>query len=888
MLHEIVEGLYFHCSLSVCVSDSSCEQNSSQTFWKFNASLLKDPIYDKSHIRAEVRKFYSSLYSRTEVENGRLSDLVHNLPTLNDNEANELEGELTLEELSVALKNMKNGRSPGSDGFPVEFFKFFWKKLGIFVLRSLNDGFRRGQLSTTQKEGIIVCLPKTDKSRDLIKNWRPISLLNIVYKIGSASIANRIKKVLPSLIHEDQTGFIKGRYIGDNVRLIYDIINHVTTHNKPGILLCLDFEKAFDSLDWGFMFQVLSFFGFKQDILNWISVFYNDIKSTVLVNGNISDWFPILRGCRQGDPISPYLFVLCVEIMGNMIRTNANIKGITINQREYKLTQYADDSELLLDGDRESFEQSLHTVETFGKLSGLKLNISKTSATWLGSNRNSNIKYLPHLQLQWNPDKFKILGIWFTNDLNDCVDLNYNEKFREILILYKIWLKRQLTPLGSVAILKSLILSKLTFLWILLPNPPDNMVQQIQNSVFEFVWNCKNDKVSRKTSTQSVEKGGLGIPDIRIYMDSLKLSWVKKAMTCNLPWKYILIENCPLIQKLEHLGTQLPKSNRLNDFLTNLLDAYARFGQKINVTNCDDALAEPIFYNNKIRIGNNCIYHDSWYNAGIRYVKDLICNNGNFLTFQAFNVKYNVNGVNFFTHMQCVAAIRTFLRRESILVENSNSSTVNATVRVLFSCLKGSQKFYRILNSSNVKPNFSSTWEAKLVCTIDWNTIFYIVNRIKEVKLKWFQMRIVQRILGTNVTLRCMNLRQNDNCSFCDRDRENITHLFLSCNIVKNFLEQVKTCFVQAGIIQRDFILEPLLLLFGYSKAKEIDETFLYVMLVLRFYIYKCRCEGSLPQHVAFIQYLHKKYLVEHEIARQNLKLENFEQRWLKWQSLFP
>ena len=116
-------------------------------------------------------------------------------------------------------------KSPGSDGFTVEFFKVFWQKLGHFVVRSLNEGFQKGELSSTQKEGIIICIPKADKDRNFIKNWRPISLLNVVYKIGSSCIANRIEPVLPMLIN-DQTGFISNRCI-----FLFPL-DHVTTkHN---------------------------------------------------------------------------------------------------------------------------------------------------------------------------------------------------------------------------------------------------------------------------------------------------------------------------------------------------------------------------------------------------------------------------------------------------------------------------------------------------------------------------------------------------------------------------------------------------------------------------------------------------------------------------------
>ena len=218
-----------------------------------------EEIYQSKDIIQEVKVFYERLYSERQIEDCEILDMAQDIPMLTLLEKTSLEGEITLAEASLELKNMKNYISPG---FTAEYFKFFWLQLGSFVVRSLNGGFRKGELSTTQKEGVIICIPKGDKSKDLIKNWRPISLLNVVYKIGSACIAKRLKSVLPSLISEDQTGFMANRYVGDNIRLIYDLISYLYRENKPGLLLCLDFEKAFDSVDWKFMFKVLRAFWF--------------------------------------------------------------------------------------------------------------------------------------------------------------------------------------------------------------------------------------------------------------------------------------------------------------------------------------------------------------------------------------------------------------------------------------------------------------------------------------------------------------------------------------------------------------------------------------------------------------------------------------------------
>ena len=157
---------------------------------------------------------------------------------------------------------MKNNKSPGLDGFTVEFFKFFWTDIGHFILQSLNYGYRNGSLSITQKQGVITCIPKQNKSWINLKNWRPISLLNVIYKLASAVISNRLKKVLDNIINGNQKGFIAGRLLGENVRLIYDVLFESKKQNLPGLLLPIDFEKAFDTVSWKFIMKVLDYFNF--------------------------------------------------------------------------------------------------------------------------------------------------------------------------------------------------------------------------------------------------------------------------------------------------------------------------------------------------------------------------------------------------------------------------------------------------------------------------------------------------------------------------------------------------------------------------------------------------------------------------------------------------
>ena len=187
-------------------------------------------------------------------------------------------------------------------------------------------------------------IPKENKCKKFLKNWRPITLLNAIYKIASGSIANRIKQVLNKLISADRTGFIEGRFVGENTCLVYDMLHYTEEQNIPGLLLLIDFEKAFDSLSWSFINKVLKLFHFGPSIRKWIRVLYKNSHSAVTQCGCLSDFFKLGRGCRQGDPISPYLFILCAEILSIRIRNNKNIKGIKTDNMEFKFSQYADDA----------------------------------------------------------------------------------------------------------------------------------------------------------------------------------------------------------------------------------------------------------------------------------------------------------------------------------------------------------------------------------------------------------------------------------------------------------------------------------------------------------------------------------------------------------------
>ena len=152
-----------------------------------------------------------------------------------------------------ALKNFSKNKSPGTDGLTAEFYSFFWDLLSDTMVNSFNYGFQKGELTISQRQSIIRLIPKKDKNLSRLKNWRPISLLNLDYKIATKALALRLKKVLPSIINDAQTGYMEDQFIGENIRLISDILHFTARQNLEGIALFIDCEKAFDSLEWDFL-----------------------------------------------------------------------------------------------------------------------------------------------------------------------------------------------------------------------------------------------------------------------------------------------------------------------------------------------------------------------------------------------------------------------------------------------------------------------------------------------------------------------------------------------------------------------------------------------------------------------------------------------------------
>ena len=606
--------------------------------------LKKDntSIHNPEDILEEMRNFYENLFKKKKnVEIGKtpFKNISKNLTKLDNNDKIIMEKEITLEELQNIIIKSKNNKSPGPDGFTNEYYKILWPTIKIILLKLLNAYRNKNLLNPSQLEGTITCIPKGDKIRNNLKNWRPITLLNAIYKFNSGILAHRIKNVLPKLINPDQKGFINGRFLGENTRLIYDIIEECNNQNSKALLILIDFEKAFDSISWEFIAKILALFNFGENTINWVKSLQIGSTSKILQNGNFSKNITLERGCRQGDPVSPYLFVLAAELLAEAVRSNKEIQGIKLYNQEHKISLYADDTTLLLKPNEMNIRNCMQTLFEFEQVSGLRVNKEKTKVAKLGVWGDNRNILCQDLKLDWT-QKFTLLGINYNIDnINNITDNNIDQKIGEIKKLICLWNTRNLTPYGKITIVKSLFISKITHILLSLPSPTFDTFNKLEELFKKIIWQGKGPKFRTEIMETQTSLGGMKMTNLRVFDASLKLSWLKRLNNQTKGWSEFPI-HYRILDTLKY-GDLFPKQvldNIKNKFWKDMVRCIINLNKTLKFTKWIQIQNMPLWYNSALNIE----YRKNWENKGYHILNDVLDNNGNLFTLE----KMNENGIN--------------------------------------------------------------------------------------------------------------------------------------------------------------------------------------------------------------------------------------------------
>ena len=469
------------------------------------------------------KDFYKELYSYESCD--RLDqDYYLNFTRKLSNEQREvIDQPLSINDLKKALWGMREEGSPGPNGLTVKFYKFFFDDLAPFILNFVQYCFNTGQVSESFKMSYTILLPKEGGSLLEVKNYRPISLLNITFKILTKALANKVAPFLEELVHPDQAAVIRGRSIQHHNHTIRDIISLAKLREDNACILSIDQQKAFDRVSHEWLFKVLENCNFGNNFLRWIKILNHDASSKILLNKMLTPEYKISRGVRQGDVLSPILYILSLEPLLEKIRQDISISGLHIpNKGTQKLLAFADDTNFFT-SDCNSVKNIIKAFKCFGNASGSLINVNKTKCMPIGE----GLVLDQEIEIE-SVDELKMLGIYYTNSLNQISTRNWDHIITDIeKKLNRIYYK-QATIFGRSILVNTYIEPKLIYPAMTL-DPPAQIIKSFKKLIRAFVFKGTLPCIRHVTIIQTKYEGGINLHDIESKIVSFRFKYLYKV-----------------------------------------------------------------------------------------------------------------------------------------------------------------------------------------------------------------------------------------------------------------------------------------------------------------------------------------------------------------------
>ena len=817
-------------------------------------------ITSQTLIENEIRLFYKDLYSlsgRIIESPNEIVDFLPpdcNPPKLSEEQADFLDSDFTLEEISLFLKNTKEDSSPGYSGITYKFIKHFFTPLGHFLVRAAKDIFRKGIFPQPLRIGIISLLPKGEKDKKYLQNWRPIVLLDSVYKIFSGVLSNRVNKVLPSIISNSQSGFVPGRSMFDSLRLVMDVIEWGKAHSQAGIIISIDYRKAFDTLSHSFIQNALYFFGFGEIFRKWIGITQNKFQVCTSHSGNISPCFYLQRGVKQGDPVSPGLFIICLEILSLKIQYDSLVSGYRIGNTIIKQSYFADDTLFFLSRCEASVRRVVEILNSFGHLSGLFINQEKSLMMEFGI--SPGIPFCPDIPFV-RAKKMAYLGLVITWNLIG-LEVNITDKLKEVKKIANSWRNRNLSIYGRNVVAKSLMISKIYNVLMVIPNLKIKHIKEFESAIFDFLWGGR-DVVRRKDAMITESHGGLNLPNIQAQITAFKISWFRRLFSSDKLWAKVLNEFL--------LKIYVNQKVDLTDLLFNGDLWYIKIANKISSTFWKSVFKAPISPSRDFIKKNPetsldlCLWDSSFIKHNLRslspkkfpslknkikFVSDLVNQNTNQLfslvDFTAIHGEVNRAHFDIVIH-----SVKTFLESIRLNVRHIFFQNPCRPFWLYFFNLtpkgcNGWTRLIRLNRSDNIRV-LELKWEdclGRRLGPLFWDRTYKNHNTILfNNKLRWFQYQINRGSLKVNRIISKFIPNQSDRCTFCNIHEENIVHLLWSCDHVSRFLDSLGTYLDSLDINWPPRSREAFL--FGDHRHPFLSKEG-YIYLQIKYYVWVTRC----------------------------------------------
>jgi len=379
----------------------------------------------------------------------------------------------------------------------MEFFHECEQEVAPDLLQAFTAMLNEGATLTFINKGVITLIPKSgDRAR--LNNWRPITLFGSIYKILAKVLAGRLQAALPHIIRPNQTGFVEGRSILDNVFIAQEALGWAEESNQDLVLLLLDFEKAFDRIEWNFLFTALEKLGFEKTWIRWVRSLYKEVTSAIKMNGELGPDFQLAKSVRQGCPLAPYLFILATDVLGYMLADpKYGVEGLSLPKGGFIRDQtFVDDTALYLKGIPPNLDKAQRVFTQFSSASGTRINWHKSAAIWASKNEQT-WQWGTEVDLKWilDGEGIRYVGVQVRSHLPQ--EANFDKMMMALKSKLINWSHNQLSLAGRILVANQVLLASMWYItacW----NPNPRMTTQIRGVVRNFIWVARTPQPTPK------------------------------------------------------------------------------------------------------------------------------------------------------------------------------------------------------------------------------------------------------------------------------------------------------------------------------------------------------------------------------------------------------
>lgn len=821
-----------------------------------------EKISDLVGILEEVQKFYMKLFDKESINEECVDRLLSAVDVqLSDDDKQICDADITVEEIKVAIDQAKKYKSPGSDGLTNEFYKTFADILVPILAKLYGHMEERKVVPESITKGIITILYKNKGNAHKLENYRPLSLLNGDYKILAKVFANRIKRVVGSIISNTQGYSIPERDITDTICSVRDVVGHMNKEDEGGVLLSVDLNKAFDRVEHDYLWQTMYKFGFGERLVSWLKLLYDNAKSCVKVNGVLTEVFALRRSIRQGCPLSAILYSISAEPFAAFVKKDTRISSVDIPFGKKSLIyQYADDTSITVK-DLESVNYVLEDLRLYEKASGAKINVEKSEIMFFGKVNKEKVG----VPFKVREDFIKILGINIGTKEKEARDETWTGVLNKIKNTLNYWKLRQLKLKGKVIVVNTLLLSKINYVLGVL-DLPDWVFKDLNNMISNFIWGGKNVRIAMKTLIGKVKSGGLNLLDIKAKKSAIRIKMVQKFLYGEIEYgwkvffKQFLFDSGGCGQAGIFMCLTKGCVDKLPLFYKEVFGDWAGFLQKKVVYDCKDmnqVIQQPIFLNPKVIDKGTMLQNEKFVLAGIRQFKDiayeyvpgLLPARAIYDCVMEWDEDVKRAAVdNMYDKIKRSMPVNwmKIIDKQTVRLERCNMPEffVNCGgMRKNFNGIKLKVIYEAMLEKEFKTPAAEEMWRIYM-SDMDVKKIWVNLNvRYNSPECEDLDFKIRHNRIYTNVVLHQVNKEVKRECDVCGLEPENLLHLFVKCIEVREFHKKLEVWVRKnwkMGILDgRDWRC---IFLFGLEKKKSGFKTNLVnIMLSLARYAIWCR-----------------------------------------------